>query len=199
MTQHSFGRMPMQSLTPDEDKLLKDYLKENDLQDWAIWCLIQEGFFRISEVLALRAGDITADGRIYCHRGKNSGPNILPIMDEQLLVMIRHQVSKCATKSTPLFNRPRRTFDWRLKQAGKALGLPVEKMHAHAGKHTACQQALVDTDGRIFAVKTLAGHKSILSTLKYTVMSTEQALKYREDKHEQQGCDEKAKGAAAGV
>jgi integrase len=176
-----FGAVPMQSLTPAENARLTAYLRETDTQDYLIWCLMQEGFLRVSEVLNLRNGDVMPDGRIICHRGKNSGTNILPIMSEDVLVTLRWLLTKRPNKSQLLFDRPRRTFDWRLKRAGEALGLPIEKMHAHAAKHTACMDMMVQTDGRIMAVKTIAGHRSVTSTLKYTNMTTEQALQYRKD------------------
>jgi site-specific recombinase XerC len=77
-------------------------------------------------------------------------------------------------------NVSRRTLDWRIKKYGHMAGLPPEKCHAHALKHTACQITMDETDGNIMAVKTLAGHSDIGSTLQYTDLTTDEALDIRE-------------------
>jgi integrase len=74
----------------------------------------------------------------------------------------------------------RRTLDWRIKRYGNIAGLDPIKMHAHALKHTACQITMDETDGNIMAVKTLAGHSDIGSTLVYADITTDEALKIRE-------------------
>jgi type 1 fimbriae regulatory protein FimB len=73
----------------------------------------------------------------------------------------------------------RRTLDWRIKRYCEMAGIPPEKAHAHALKHTACQITMDETDGNIMAVKTLAGHSDIGSTLEYADITTEEALEIR--------------------
>ena len=178
MTQ--FGRLPMQRMTTEERDRLSLYLRDNDLQDWLIWRLMEEGFLRISEVLSLRAGDVLPDGRIVCHRKKGSKANVLPVRDSEVWSALLCLLKIRPHKADVLFNRPRRTFDWRLKQAGEKCGIPVEKCHAHTAKHNACQEALDETGHNVLAVKELAGHESISSTLIYLNMTTADALKLRE-------------------
>jgi integrase/recombinase XerD len=171
----------MQRLTDEENARLMMILKQEDLQDWLIVGLMQECFLRVSEALSLRAGDILPDGRVVCHRKKGSKTNVLPIRDPELRQGVQVLLRLRQNKTDLLFNRPRRTLDYRLKVYGAKCGVPEEKCHAHAvGKHTAAQNALEETGGNIMAVKELAGHKSINSTLAYVHMTTDEALALRE-------------------
>jgi integrase len=179
MTQ--FGRVPMQYLTPLENARLKLYLEQNDVQDWLLWCLAEELFLRVSEVLSLRAGDVLSDGRVVCHRKKGSETNVLPLRDPKVKAIVVEYAKRKAHKGDPLFTRSRRTLDWRLKEAGRRCGVPEEKCHMHSAKHTACQVALQQTDNNILAVQKLAGHASVDSTLRYTQFTVEQALAMRKD------------------
>jgi integrase len=181
----------MQRLTEQEMERLLSIAKQEDMQDYIIFGLAFEGFMRVSEVLELRAGDILPDGRVMIHRKKRSVTNVLPIRNEDVLVAVNWLLTHRPRKGDLLFNRPRRTLDWRMKEYGRKVGIPVEKCHMHAIKHGACQTALDETGGNIMAVKTLAGHKSISSTLAYCGMTQEQALDLRTK-------EPKAIGAAAG-
>jgi integrase len=169
----------MQRLTEPEMERLLAIAKAEDLQDYIIFGLAFEGFMRVSEVLELRAGDILPDGRVVCHRLKGSTTNVLPIRNEDVLVAVNWLLTHRPRKGDLLFNRARRTLDWRMKQYGAKVGIPAEKCHMHAIKHGACQQALDETGGSVMAVKTLAGHASISSTMAYVGMTTEQALDLR--------------------
>jgi integrase/recombinase XerD len=144
-----------------------------------------ECFLRVSEVLSLRVGDILPDGRVVCRRLKGSKDNILPIRNQDALALVKAACARRPDRAALLFdNVSRRTLDWRIKKYGRMAGLPEEKCHAHALKHTACQITMDDTDGNIMAVKTLAGHSDIGSTLIYTDLTTDEALDIRE-KYEQ--------------
>ncbi|MGC2474454.1 MAG: tyrosine-type recombinase/integrase [Candidatus Sulfotelmatobacter sp.] len=170
-----------QSLTEEElDKLLLAARLE-DLRDFVIIDLMYELFLRVSEVLALRCGDVMPDGRVVCRRLKGSKDNILPIRNLDALALVKAACEKRKDRAALLFdNVSRRTLDWRIKKYGHMAGLPPEKCHAHALKHTACQLTMDETDGNIMAVKTLAGHSDIGSTLSYADITTEDALKIRE-------------------
>jgi integrase/recombinase XerD len=172
---------PQQSLTAAElDKLLTAAQLE-DLRDFVIIDLMYELFLRVSEVLSLRCGDVLADGRVVCHRLKGSKDNILPIRNPDVLALVRAACAKRGDRAALLFdNVSRRTLDWRIKKYGHMAGLPPEKCHAHALKHTACQITMDETDGNIMAVKTLAGHSDIGSTLSYADITTAEALEIRE-------------------
>jgi integrase/recombinase XerD len=182
MTQFQGTRAPMQSFSYEElDKLLFAARIE-DLRDFAIIDLMFECFLRVSEVLALRVGDILPDGRVVCRRNKGSKDNILPIRNRDALALIMCACEKRKDDRAALLfdNVSRRTLDWRIKKYGHMAGLPPEKCHAHALKHTACQITMDETDGNIMAVKTLAGHSDIGSTLQYTDLTTDEALDIRE-------------------
>jgi integrase len=177
--QRRFGAIPMQSFSPEEWARLLEVAKQRDPQDWLILSLAYEGFLRVSEVLALRSGDILPDGRIVCRRLKGSVTNCLPIRNTEARQFLAHVIKARPNKGDRLFDRNRRTLDWRIKRYGGAAGIPLEKCHMHATKHTACQRALEETDGRVLVVKALAGHADIGSTLSYVGMNTETALAFR--------------------
>jgi integrase/recombinase XerD len=183
-----------QSLTEKElDKLLTA-AKLEDLRDYVIIDLMFELFLRVSEVLSLRVGDVLSDGRVVCRRLKGSKDNILPIRNPDVLALVKVACHKRGDRASLLFdNVSRRTLDWRIKKYGHMAGLPPEKCHAHALKHTACQITMDETDGNIMAVKTLAGHSDIGSTLSYADITTDEALDIRE-RYESM----RARGAAAG-
>src|SRR5207244_741225 len=132
-----------------------------------------EGFMRVSEVLSLRRADILPDGRVLIHRLKGSKTNILPIRRLDVRVALEHALAHYVApeKGAPIFSRNRRTLDWRIKKYGRAAGIPEEKCHAHAMKHSACMSALEETNGNILAVQKLAGHADLNSTAAYTEMS----------------------------
>lgn len=185
---------PQQSLTEAELEKLLTAAQLEDLRDFAIIDLMFECFLRVSEVLALRVGDILPDGRVVCRRLKGSRDNILPIRNRDALALVLTACEKRKDRAALLFdNVSRRTLDWRIKKYGHMAGLPPEKCHAHALKHTACQITMDETDGNIMAVKTLAGHSDIGSTLNYADITTDEALDIRE-RHEAL----RARGAVAG-
>ena len=170
----------MQSLSEDELQRILGVAKQSDPQDHLIMLLAFETFGRVSEVLALRRGDVLPDGRIVLHRLKGSKTNCLPMSAEArsiLEAVLPHRPNA----SDLLFNRPRRTLDFRMKRYAEKAGVGAEKAHMHSLKHTACQHAL-DSTGNLLAVQQLAGHSDIGSTLQYAKLSVEQALQIRHGK-----------------
>lgn len=192
-TNYRNGRLPQQALTKEElDKLLMA-AKLEDTRDFCIIDLMFECFLRVSEVLALRCADLTVDGRIICARLKGSKSNALPIRNHEVLTILRDEC-RAKNRGDLLFGKySRRTLDWRIKRYGNIAGLDPLKMHAHALKHTACQLTMDESDGNVMLVKQLAGHSDIGSTLAYTDLTTDEALRIRE-RYEKQ----KAFGAVAG-
>ena len=170
----------MQSLSAQELSRLLHIAKQEDLRDFVIIDLMFECFLRVSEVLELRVGDILPDGRVICRRKKGSRDNILPVRNRDVRALIMSACQRRRDRAALLFdNYSRRTLDWRIKRYCAIVGVPPEKAHAHAMKHTACQITLDNTHGNIMAVKSLAGHSDIGSTLRYTDLTTDQALEIR--------------------
>jgi len=184
---------PMQAFTDAEFEKLLFAARCEDLRDFAIIDLMYECFLRVSEVLALRVGDILPDGRVVCRRLKGSKDNILPIRNQDVLTLVMKACQTRKDRAALLFdNVSRRTLDWRIKKYGHIAGLPPEKCHAHALKHTACQSTMDATDGNIMAVKALAGHSDIDSSLAYADLSTDEALEIRARYELQRGKIKKA-------
>jgi integrase len=175
-----FGRVPMQRLSEQDMERLLLIAQQEDLQDFCIFGMAYEGFMRVSEVLSLRAGDILPDGRVIVHRVKGSQTNVLPIRNHEVLKVVRFLLTQRPNKSDKLFNRPRRTLDWRMKRYAEKCGIAPERAHMHAIKHGACQDALEETGNNILAVNKLAGHRSLDSTIRYTDMTTDEALAMRD-------------------
>jgi len=172
---------PKQSLTKKELDGLLLIARQEDVRDFVILDLMFELFLRVSEVLELRVGDVLPDGRIVCRRKKGSRDNILPVRNLDAWALIRTACQKRKDRAALLFdNYSRRTLDWRIKRYCAIVGIPHEKAHAHAMKHTACQLTMNQTDGNIMAVKVLAGHSDIDSTLRYSDLTTEEALEIRD-------------------
>jgi integrase/recombinase XerD len=195
-TMHWRGtRAPQTSLTQEELDRLLMAAKLEDTRDFCIIDLMYECFFRVSEVLALTVGQVLPDGRVKCVRMKGSQTNILPIRNLEVREII---LQECRTKAhwEKVFGKyNRRTLDCRIKRYGNIAGLDPTKMHAHSLKHTACQLTMDETDGNIMAVKTLAGHSDIGSTLAYADITVDEALRIRESYESRKA---QARGAAVG-
>jgi len=181
----------MQSFTKEELDALLLIAHQQDLRDFVILDLMFELFLRVSEVLELRVGDVLPNRRIVCRRKKGSRDNILPVRNRHAWALIRAACETRRDRAALLFdNYSRRTLDWRIKRYCAIVGIPHEKAHAHAMKHTACQLTMNETEGNIMAVKALAGHSDIDSTLRYSDLTAEEALEIR-DAYESQRANKK--------
>ena len=178
----------MNPLTPEEILAVLEFARAHSVRNWAMILLAYRHGLRASEVCGLRNSDVDLKSEslsiarlkgslhtvqpVYQHKGQ-------PLLDEAkaLRLWLRERP---ADGSNFLFvsqkgGRMHRTQFFRIFQehAGEA-GLPLEKRHPHALKHSLATH-LVSGNVNLAWVKQCLGHKSISSTMKYTLVSDSQA------------------------
>jgi integrase len=182
--------MAMQHLEPAEVLSVLRAAKAKGHREWAMILVAYKHGMRASEVCNLRVDDIDLkNGSIVVDRLKGS---------------LRTTQAVTEHRGEPLLNEHRALREWlrerrddgsdylftsqkggRLDRtqffrlfraiAGEA-GLPVEKQHPHAFKHSLASH-LVSANVNLALVKQQLGHKSIGSTMRYVTTSDQQASK----------------------
>jgi integrase len=158
----------------DEIRRFFAVLKGN--RDKAMFRVMYLKALRASEVGMLRMEDYHArEGRLYVRRLKNSkaGEFRLHRVEGQFLrAWIRERGSGPGAIFTSRNHRPisRRQLDRLVKFYGAAAGIPREKCHAHAFKHSRGTHLLADTRD-ITLVQDQLGHKNIQNTMVYAEVS----------------------------
>jgi integrase len=182
--------MPMQHLEPAEVLSALRVAKAKGTREWAMILLAYKHGMRASEVCNLRVDDLDLkNGSIVVDRLKGS---------------LRTTQAVTEHRGEPLLNEHRALREWlrerrddgsdylftsqkggRLDRtqffrlfraiAGEA-GLPAEKRHPHALKHSLASH-LVSANVNLALVKQQLGHKSIGSTMRYVTTSDHQASK----------------------
>jgi len=165
------GNEALQNLEWDEVPRLLAAI--DDAQDLLITRVCLAFGMRISEVLEMESTQV-GDGRILICCKKGSARHSLPLDSGLLDVASDLQRVAMLRTGRRLFDRPQRTFDWRLKRYFVAAGLPKHKAHAHVFRHTACKRILALT-GDVFAVQHFVGHRNLSSSAVYLRMTHEQA------------------------
>jgi len=183
---HTNGRMVY--LTPEELLAVLKAARSCRVRDWAMILLSYRHGLRASEVCGLRLADVDLrTGSLSVHRLKGSLHTVQPLyrhkgqplLDEvsALRAWLRGRDSD---GSDYLFTSQKggrldRSQFFRLFQAcAEAAGLPPEKRHPHALKHSLASH-LVAGNVNLALVKQCLGHKAIGSTMKYVGVSDAQA------------------------
>jgi integrase len=182
--------MSMQYLEPAEVLSVLRAAKAKGQREWAMIVVAYKHGMRASEVCNLRVDDVDMkNGSIVVDRLKGSLRTTQAVTEhrgEPLLNELRALREwlreRPADGSDFLFvsqkgGRLDRTQFFRLFQAiaGEA-GLPAEKRHPHALKHSLASH-LVAANVNLALVKQQLGHKSIGSTMRYVTTSDSQASK----------------------
>jgi integrase/recombinase XerD len=165
------GNEALQHLEWDEVMRLLNVI--SDVQDLLITRVCLAFGMRISEVLEMEAQQV-ADGRILVCAKKGSARHSLPLASGLLDVADELQNVAMLRPGRRLFDRPQRTYDWRLKRYFALADLPKHKAHAHCLRHTACKRIL-ELTGDVFTVQHFVGHRSLASSAVYLRMTHEQA------------------------
>lgn len=165
------GNEALQHLEWSEVLRLLDVI--DDAQDLLITRVTLAFGMRISEVLELEAQQVS-DGRILVCAKKGSARHSLPLSSGLLEVAADLQRVAMLRPGRRLFDRPQRTYDWRLKRYFVLADLPKHKAHAHTLRHTACKRIL-ELTGDVFTVQHFIGHESLASSAVYLKMTHEQA------------------------
>jgi len=178
----------MVALTPAEILAVLKVAKTNSTRNWAMILLAYRHGMRVSEVCNLNLGDLDMKAGcltirrlkgslhttqpIYRHKGQ-------PLLDEQtaLRAWLR---DRAPDGSDYLFTsqkggRVHRSQLFRIfRDCAFSAGLPPEKCHPHALKHSLASH-LVAGNMNLAWVKQCLGHKAISSTMKYVAVSDSQA------------------------
>src|ERR1035437_6461315 len=192
-TMHITGKQngnSMQHLEPTEVLSVLKAAKARGLREWAMILAAYKHGMRASEVCNLRVDDLDL---------KNGS-----IVVERLKGSLRTTQAVTEHRGEPLLNEYRALREWRqqrrddgsdflftsqkdgrldrsqffrLFQAiASEAGLPAEKQHPHALKHSIASH-LVAANVNLALVKQQLGHKSIGSTMRYITTSDQQASK----------------------
>jgi len=179
---------PMTYLAPEELLAVLKAARARSLRDWAMILLAYRHGMRASEVCGLKLADAEMKSEslsirrlkgslhtvqpLYRHKGQ-------PLLDEAnaLRAWLR---ARNGDGSDLLFTsqkggRLHRSQFFRLFQScAEAAGLPPEKRHPHALKHSLATH-LIAGNVNLALVKQCLGHKAIGSTMKYVSVSNSQA------------------------
>ncbi len=178
----------MIALTPDEILAVLKVARSNPTRNWAMILLAYRHGLRASEICNLKLGDLDMKAGclsirrlkgslhttqpIYRHKGQ-------PLLDEYaaLRAWLR---DRDPDGSDYLFTsqkggRVHRSQIFRVfRDCAFAAGLPPEKRHPHALKHSLATH-LVAGNVNLALVKQCLGHKAISSTMQYVAVSDRQA------------------------
>lgn len=180
----------MQHLEPPEVLSVLRAAKRRGIREWAMILVAYKHGMRASEICNLRLDDIDLkNGSIVVNRLKGSLRTVQTVTEhrgEPLLNENRalREWLRCRRDDGSNFlftsqkgGRIHRSQLFRLFRAvAKAAGLPPEKRHPHALKHSLASH-LVAANVNLALVKQQLGHKSIGSTMRYVRTSDRQASK----------------------
>ena len=178
----------MTYLAPDELLAVLKAARARSVRDWAMILLAYRHGMRASEVCGLKLADAEMKSEsVSIHRLKGSLHTVQPLyrhkgqplLDEvnALRTWLR---ARNGDGSDFLFTsqkggRLHRSQFFRLFQScAEAAGLPPEKRHPHALKHSLATH-LIAGNVNLALVKQCLGHKAIGSTMKYVTVSDSQA------------------------
>jgi integrase len=134
----------MKSLTQDEFKALLTVAGSDRL----LFTVMFNHGLRVSEAIALTDADVV-DGHLVVQRLKGSEKTTQRILSDE------HEL---LTMKGLFFPMSRWTVNRRLKEAGKKVGIPEYKLHAHVLKHTTGRLAYKGGCG-VAEIQSILGHK----------------------------------------
>jgi integrase len=182
--------MPMQHLEPPELLSVLRAAKAKGAREWAMIVTAYKHGMRASEVCNLRVEDVDLkNGSIVVDRLKGSLRTTQAVTEHRGEPLLNEHRAlrewlreRRADGSDYLFTSQKggrldRTQFFRLFRAiASDAGLPAEKRHPHALKHSLASH-LVSANVNLALVKQQLGHKSIGSTMRYVTTSDQQASK----------------------
>jgi integrase len=164
-------------LTEEEIERFFAAIPKSDLRSRAIFRLMYHRGLRVSEIGLLRLDDYRGGaGRIVVHRLKGSrGGEYLMVEPERQA--LKAWIRQRGATPGPLFESRNhgpleRTQIWRLmKKYCEAAGIPKEKAHPHALKHS-CGTHLSAREPDIVAIQDHLGHAKLDNTMIYVRVSS---------------------------
>lgn len=161
-------------LTLDEIRRLLHAI--DDKRNRALFLIAYRHGLRASEVGTLRVSDFDPKLlRLMCHRLKGSISGVHPMQPDEVRLLkayLRHRNSDTpilfpSSRGTPI---SRRQLDKLMKGYGEAAGLPEDKRHFHALKHSIATH-LLDVGMELRFVQDWLGHANIQNTVIYTSLT----------------------------
>ncbi len=166
---------PGDYLTKDELRRLLSSIRSP--RDQALFRVAYRHGLRASEVGLLRVSDVDLKRRrIFCRRMKGSWSSHQLLGDDEVK-LLRPLVARFSDPQAPLFisrkgnGISRQRLDALMKRYGILAGIPKEKRHIHALKHSFGVH-LIEAGTDIAVIQDLMGHKNIENTRVYAKMSS---------------------------
>jgi site-specific recombinase XerD len=178
----------MTALTPEEILSVLKAARAHSTRDWGMILLAYRHGLRASEVCNLKLADVDLKaGSISIQRLKGSLHTVQPLYRHKGRPLLDEQTAlrawlrdRAGDGSDYLFTsqkggRLHRSQFFRVFQyCARAAGLPSQKCHPHALKHSLASH-LVAGSMNLAWVKQCLGHKAISSTMEYVAVSDSQA------------------------
>jgi len=145
------------------------------LRDLAILELMYSSGLRLSELVALNAGDVDFDERMVRVTGKGAKTRVLPVGDKAISALrawLQVRPRQLATGETAVFTGRGgkrlgvRAVQQRIKDLARRQGIPGD-IHPHTLRHSFASH-LLESSGDLRAVQELLGHADISTTQIYT-------------------------------
>ncbi len=170
----------MNYLTSDELLAVLKVARSRSTRDWAMFLVTYRHGLRASEICALRISDVDfKNGYLSLQRLKNSLKTTQPLYPhrgkpllDEVAALRTYMRQRVDDGSDYLFTSQkggkldRSQFFRKFRAAASAAGLPREKCHPHALKHSLASH-LVAGNVNLALVRIALGHRSISSTMKY--------------------------------
>jgi integrase len=158
----------MKNLTRSELAGLREQAKQCSELDWLMLTVMFNHGLRVSEVINLDSSNVQGDYLIV-PRLKKSARTTQPMMEDE-----KRGLQVLAQSEGKFFPICRKTVQRKIKQYGRAAGIPEHKLHPHILKHTTGRLAYLGGMG-IPEIQKWLGHKNGGNTLRYMEASEEEA------------------------
>ena len=178
-----------QVLDPDEAKALVEVPTDVPLglRDRALLELFYSSGLRLSELCALRWGDLDLDSGLVTVLGKGSKQRTVPVGSHACRALLEWRAAQAASDGKlPVFpgrNGPitPRAVQLRLRQLAQRQGL-FKRVHPHLLRHSFASHVL-ESSGDLRGVQELLGHADIATTQIYTHLDYQHLAKVYDAAH----------------
>ncbi|MGH8084500.1 MAG: tyrosine recombinase XerC [Lysobacter sp.] len=177
-----------QVLDADEVKVLVEVPTDAPLglRDRALLELFYSSGLRLSELCALRWGDLDLDEGLVTVLGKGSKQRSVPLGSFARAALTEWRASTGAEREAPVFpgrNGPitPRAVQYRLRQLAQRQGL-FKRVHPHLLRHSFASHIL-ESSGDLRGVQELLGHADIATTQIYTHLDFQHLAKVYDAAH----------------
>jgi site-specific recombinase XerD len=167
-------RVPHKVIEPVADDVLRRLLAICSVRDRAILLLMIDTGLRVSDVAAIRLGDLRPDGTLKV-RGKGSKERIVPVGSTARTAMVRYLGHRGPGRpDEALFLGRRGPLDARgiqhmVRRLKTRIGV-VGRLSPHSLRHTFARSYLVN-GGDVFSLQRILGHASLDMVKRYVALA----------------------------